>query len=57
MDKQSVFIYKQPLVDQETDAGLSSSSYPVSELMTSSQSPTVLSDEDRKWLFKERILE
>ncbi len=41
---------------QETDTGLSSSTYPVSELLTSSQSPTVLSEEDQKWLFKERIL-
>ncbi len=43
-------------LDQEMDAGLSSSSYPVSELLTSSQSPTVLSEEDHEWLFKERIL-
>ncbi len=43
--------------DQETDTGLSSSSYPVPELSISSQSPTLQSEEDRKWLLEERILE
>ncbi|MCP3681748.1 MAG: hypothetical protein GY861_03570 [bacterium] len=43
------------------DTGLSSSSYSVSELLTSLrlrtiESQTVLSEEDRRLLFKERIL-
>ncbi len=47
---------------QETDTGSSLSSYPVSELLTSLrlrtiESETVLSEEDRRMLSKERILE
>ncbi len=57
MEEQPAFIREQLLADQETDTGLSPSSDPVSELLTSSQSPTILSEEDRKWLFKERISE
>ncbi|MCP4652990.1 MAG: hypothetical protein GY858_06375, partial [Candidatus Omnitrophica bacterium] len=55
--EQPAFICEQLLVDREMDAGLSLSSDPVSELLTSSPSPTVPSEGDRKWQFKEGILE
>ncbi len=57
IEEQPAFTHEQPLADQEMDTGLSLSSHPVSELLVSSQSPTIQSEEDQKRLFKERILE